>query len=178
MLNLFINRHLYNIKSSHLSTSWKYFVLPLNSLSTLYLFKNHFLNYTHPIFQTWNLRVVPHSLFQPSPHPINHRVRSALPPKFHPLLPVPTTVTLVRAAIISGWGYHTGLQMTPQIHPGFQAIFYSAARKILLKAKLLMAVPRFKICSSSLWHLGVRKTSTLPSSLTLTFFNSFFLLCS
>ena len=32
MLNVFINWHLYNIKSSHLSTSWKDFVLPLNSL--------------------------------------------------------------------------------------------------------------------------------------------------
>lgn len=32
VLNVFINWHLYTIKSSHLSASWKDFVLPLNSL--------------------------------------------------------------------------------------------------------------------------------------------------
>ena len=36
--------------------------------STLYLFKNHFLSYTHPIFQTWNLRVFPSPPF-PNLHP-------------------------------------------------------------------------------------------------------------
>lgn len=133
MLNLFINPRLYNIKSSHLSASWKYFVLPLNSLSTLYLFKNHFSKLYPPNFSNLKPESRPLPFLpQPSPHPINHQVPSMLPPKFHPLLPVPTTSTLVQAAIISGRVHHTGLQPTSLASKPFSLLQpeYSFKRQI------------------------------------------------
>lgn len=98
-----------------------------------------------------------------------------LPPRSHPLLPVPTTGTLVQAAIISGWGHHAGLQLTSLNPPWLPSHSLQFRQNDCLKGKSDHGTPQFKnipIAPHGTWgrakEAGPNPPFQLEANLSLT----------
>lgn len=111
--------------------------------STLYLFKNHFLNYTHPIFQTWNPRVFPSLLF-PNLHPIQSIIKSRqcylLNFVHFCLSPLPALWSKLPSFLAGATTLAPN--WPPWICPGFQAILLHCSQNELLKNKSDHGIPQ------------------------------------